>query len=60
LSTAAALHPPFRPPPQWSDINRFWRDVSSVFDNRVVGVPLDGDMFMMYYRSAGGGGSTVR
>jgi hypothetical protein len=35
----------------WNDITPFFRDRSSVFDRKIVAVPLDGDLLLMYYRA---------
>lgn len=34
----------------WSDVTLFHRDVAAVYNNKVVTLPLDGDVLLMYYR----------
>ncbi|GLI71278.1 hypothetical protein VaNZ11_016406 [Volvox africanus] len=35
---------------QWNDISRFFRTASAIYDGKVVAIPLDGDLMLMYYR----------
>ncbi|EFJ47381.1 hypothetical protein VOLCADRAFT_92015 [Volvox carteri f. nagariensis] len=35
---------------QWNDISRFFRAASAIYDGKVVAIPLDGDLMLMYYR----------
>lgn len=37
---------------QWDDLHPFWRDISAVYDNRLVSMPISGDLYLMYYRQA--------
>ncbi|KXZ51492.1 hypothetical protein GPECTOR_12g455 [Gonium pectorale] len=41
---------PEDPSLQWSDFSRFFRQVSAIYDGKVVSIPLDGDLMLMYYR----------
>ncbi|GIL92890.1 hypothetical protein Vretifemale_20376, partial [Volvox reticuliferus] len=35
---------------KWPDISKFYRMNSANFNKRIIGVPLDGDLLLMYYR----------
>ncbi|GLI65577.1 hypothetical protein VaNZ11_009149 [Volvox africanus] len=34
----------------WSDVSKFFRMVSAYYNKRIIGLPLDGDLLLMYYR----------
>ena len=36
---------------EWDDVMPFFRNINSRFNGRVYGMPLDGDFFMVYYRT---------
>ena len=36
---------------RWQDIAIFFRDVAAIYNGKIVSIPLDGDVFLMYYRS---------
>ncbi len=36
---------------QWNDILPFYRNVSALYNGKIYGIPFDGDMLFVYYRS---------